>query len=83
MAEITGIHVANICGQFFFVIATAARTRCLVQNFQLICYSQRVNATSQYNDSSNSKWLNDRMVAMVKHCWLLHKEKEAAEKDDK
>ena len=27
-----------------------ASTRCLVQNLQLICYSQRVNATSQYND---------------------------------
>ena len=26
-------------------------TRCLVQNFQLIFCSQRVNATSQYNDS--------------------------------
>ena len=39
-----------------------------------ICYSQRVNATSQYNDSGSrrcSKWPNDRMVAVVKHCWLL------------
>ena len=44
-----------------------------VQNFQLICYSQRVNATSQYNDSGSarcSKWPNDRMVAMMKYCWL-------------
>ena len=49
MAKITRILAANI--------------RCLVQNFQLICYSQRVNATSQYNDSGSStcsKWLNDR-----------------------
>ena len=45
MAEITRILAANIRRQFFFVIATAASTRCLVQNFQLICYSQRVNAT--------------------------------------
>ena len=33
----------------------------MVQNFQLICYSQRVNATSQYNDSGSSrcsKWPN-------------------------
>ena len=40
--------------------------------------------TSQYNDSGSSrcsKWPNDRMVAVVKHCWL--KEEEAAEKDDK
>ena len=59
---------------FFFVINTAASTRCLVRNFQLICYSQRVNATSQYNDSGSSrcsKWPNDWMVAVVKHCWLF------------
>ena len=74
MAEITRILAANIRRQFFFVITTAAFTRCLVKNFQLICYSQRVNATSQYNDSGSStcsKWPNDRMVAVVKHCWLL------------
>ena len=61
MAEITRILAANICKQFFFVISTAASTRCLVENFQLICYSQRVNATSQYNDSGSSrcsKWPN-------------------------
>ena len=51
MAKINGILAANICRQFFFVINTAARTRCLVENFQLIYYSQRVNATSQYNHS--------------------------------
>ena len=54
MAEITRILAANIRRQFFFVITTAASTRCVVQNFQLICYSQRVNATSQYNDSGSS-----------------------------
>ena len=84
MAEI--ILAVKIRRQFFFVITTAACTRCLVQNFQLICYSQRVNATSQYNDSGSStcsKWQNDRMVAVVKHCsGSLHKEEEAAEKDD-
>ena len=74
MAKITRILAANIRRQFFFFINTAASTRCLVQNFQLICYSQRVNATSQYSDSGSSrcsKWPNDRMVAVVKHCWLL------------
>ena len=74
MAEITRILAANIRRRYFFVIATATSTRCLVQNFQLICYWQRVNATSQYNDSGSStcsKWQNDRMVAVVKHCWLL------------
>ena len=74
MAEITRILAANICGQFFLVITTTASTRCLVQNFQPVCYSQRVNATSQYNHSGSSKcskWPNDRMVAVVKHCWLL------------
>ena len=74
MAKITRILAANIRRQFFFVITNTASTRCLVQNFQLICYSQRVNATSQYNDSGSSrcsKWPNDRMVAVVKHCRLL------------
>ena len=74
MAEIIRIHAANIPRQFFFVMVTAANTRCLVQNFQLICYSQQVNATSQCNDngsSTSSKRLNDRMVAVVKHFWLL------------
>ena len=74
MAKITRILAANICRQFFFVINTAASTRSLVENFQLICSSQPVNATSQYNDSGSSgcsKWPNDRMVAVVKHWRLL------------
>ena len=74
MAEATRILAANIRRQFLFVITTIASTRCLVENFQLICYSQRGNATSQYNDSGSSrclKWPNDRMVAVVKNCWLL------------
>ena len=78
MAKITRILAANICGQFFFVVNTAGSTRCLVEIFQLICYSQRVNATSQYNDSGSSrclKWPNDRMAAVVKHCCLLVQQK--------
>ena len=74
MAEITRILAANIRRQFFFVITTTASARCLAQSFQLICYSQRVNVTSQYNDSGSSicsKWRNDLVVAVVKHCWLL------------
>ena len=74
MAEVARILAANIRRQFSFVIATTASTRCLVQNFQLICYSQRVNATSQYNDSGSSrcsKWPNDQVVAVVKDCWLF------------
>ena len=85
MAEITRILAANIYRQFFFVITPTASTRCLVQNFQLICYSQRVNATLQYNDSGSSrcsKWPNDLMVAVVKHAGSLYKEEEAAEKGD-
>ena len=46
---------ANICRQFFFVITAAASARNLVESFQLICYSQQVNATSQYNDSGSSR----------------------------
>ena len=74
MAEITRILTANIRRQFFFVSTTRASTRCLIQNFQLICYSQRVNAMSQYNDSGSSrcsKWQKDQIVAVVKHCWLI------------
>ena len=74
MAEITRTLAANSRRQFFFVITTTAITRCLVQNCQLICYSQQVNATSQYNDSSSStcsKWPNVRLVVVVRHCWLL------------
>ena len=74
MAKITVILTEIIYRQFFFVIDTAASTHCLVQNFQLICYSQRVNATSQYNDNGSSrcsKWPKDRMLAVVKYCWLL------------
>ena len=52
MAEITRILAANIRR---LVITTTASTRCLFQNFQLICYWQRVNATSQYNDSGSSR----------------------------
>ena len=36
MAEITGIHAANIRRQLFFVITTAASGHCLVQSVQLI-----------------------------------------------
>ena len=78
MAEITRILAANIRRQFFFVITITASTRCLVQNFQLICYSQRVNATSQYHDSGSSscsKRPNNRMVGVVKHFRLLVQEK--------
>ena len=85
MAEITRILAANIRRQFFFVITTKESTHCLVKNFQLICYSQRANATSQYNDSGSSrcsKCPNDRMLAVVKHCWLLVHGRRAAEKDD-
>ena len=50
-----------------------------------ICYSQRVNATSQYNDSGSSrcsKWPNNRMVAVMNIAGSLYKDKEATEKDD-
>ena len=80
MAEITGILAANIRRQFFFVITTIGSTRCLFQNFQLICYSQRVNATLKYEDigsSTCSKWPNEWNIA-----GSLYKEEEAAEKDD-
>ena len=50
MAESTRKLAASTRWQFFFVGSTTASTRCLVQNFQLICFSQRVNATSQCND---------------------------------
>ena len=57
MAEITHMLAANISTQFFLVITTPASTRCLVENFQSICYSQWVNATSQYDDSGSPSFL--------------------------
>ena len=55
MAEITRILAANTRSKFFFVITNTVSSRCLVENFQLICYSQQVNATSQYDDSGSSR----------------------------
>ena len=78
MVDITRILAVNICRQFSFVISTIASTLCLVENSQLVCYSQPVNATSQYNDSGSlrcSKWPNIRMVAVMKHCWLIVQER--------
>ena len=78
MAEITRILARNIPRQFFFVFSTTASTSCLVQNFPLICYSQRVNAMSQYKDSGSSrcsKWPKDGMVSVVKHYFLLVQER--------
>ena len=85
MAKITRILTVNIRGQFFFTITTTANTRCLDQNFELICYSQKVNATSQYSASGRSRCSNGRTIEWLQ--WRniassLYKEKEAAEKDD-
>ena len=55
MAEITRKLAANIRRHFFFVITTAVTAHCLVENFQLLCYSQRVNATRQSDDSGSLK----------------------------
>ena len=74
MAEITRKLAANTRTHIFFVIITAASSRCLVEKFKLICYSKRVNARWQYVDggsSSFSKWPKDRLVTVVKPCWLL------------
>ena len=74
MAEITCKLEVNNRRQCFFVIITTASIRCLVSNFQLSCYLQRLNATLQYVDKGSSsflKWSNDRMFAVVKYCWLL------------
>ena len=55
VVEITRIPSGNIYRQFFVVVTSTANTRCLVQNFQLICCSQRVNTMSQYTDSHTFK----------------------------
>ena len=52
----------------------------------VICYSQRVNGTWPHVDSGSSsfsKWPNDQMVAVAKHCWHLVQEEHAAGEDDK
>ena len=43
MTEITRMLVLNTCRQVFSLITTTKSTRCLVEKFKLICYSQRVN----------------------------------------
>ena len=76
MAEITRILAVNICRQFFFVTTSTASTCCMVENFQLICYSQRVNATRHntttvaVQDVQNGRTIGS-MVAVVKPCGLL------------
>ena len=56
---------------------TTASTRCLVQNFQLICYSQRVNATRHNTTTWQFEMFKmaepGGIVAVVKHCWHLVK----------
>ena len=79
MAEITRILAANICRQFFFVIIATA------SNVQLICYSQRVNATSQFNDMVVEDVQNGRTIGWLQ--WqniagFMYMEEEVAEKDD-
>ena len=83
MSEITRIFAANICGQFFFVIATTVSTHCLAENFQLICYSQRPRyntMTVVVKDVQNGRTI--RWLQWLNFAGFLYKEKEAAEKDD-
>ena len=85
MAGITRILAAKIRRQFFFVITTAASARCLVQNFQLICYSQRVNARHNTTTVVVQHVQNGRTIGWLQ--WSntdgsLNKEEEDAEKDD-
>ena len=72
MSKITSKLAANTRTQFSSVIITTECTRGLVKSFQLSCCSQQVSPMWQYDDSvSLSKWPNDQMVVVVKHCWLL------------
>ena len=62
MAKITRMLAANTRRQFFFVTFH----HCLIDNFQLICYLQRENATWQYVDSGSSSfsnWPNERSIS--------------------
>ena len=87
MAEITRILAANIYRQFFFLSTTTQRVLAAwlkiftlsavsechvtitdVQNVQNVQNGQNVQCSKC---SKCSKWPNDRMVAVVKHCWLL------------
>ena len=56
MAEITHKVAANNLMQCFFVIVITSSTHCLVENFQLICYSLWLNATWWYIDSASSSY---------------------------
>ena len=73
MAEITRILAANIRRQFFFVITTTTSTLCLVQisaHFLFASSECHITIRRQWNFKF-FKWPNDRMIAVVKHCWLF------------
>ena len=80
MAETTRKLAASTRWQFFFVASTTASTGCLVQNFQLICYLQRVSATSQYNNVAVRDVQNGR-TGWWHIAGSLYKKEETAEKD--
>ena len=75
MAEITRILAANIRRQFFFhCYHHHSEYSLLGSKFSTNLLFAASKCTSQYNDSGSSrcsKCPNDRMVAVVKHCWLL------------
>ena len=59
MAQFTRILAVKTGKKFFFGITTAGTsTRCLAENFLLICYSQLINARWQYDDNGSSKFSN-------------------------
>ena len=84
MAETTRKLAASTRWQFFFVASTTVSTRCLVQNFQLICYSQRVHTrhnttTRQFEMFKMAE--PDGSLQWWNIAGSLYKEGEAAEKD--
>ena len=85
MTEITHMLSANIHRQLFFVTTTTASTRSLVQNFQLICYSQRVNSLHNTTTVVVQDVQNGRTIGWLQWWYIagsLYKEEEAAAKDD-
>ena len=72
MAEITRILAANVPGQIFLCYYNYSEYSLLGSKFSTNLLFPASKCTSQYNGSGRlrcPKWPNDRMVAVVKHCW--------------
>ena len=73
MTEINRMLTAKIHRQFFLFSPLQRVFAAWFKIFNLLFAASKCH-TSQYNDSGSSrcsKWPNNGIVAVAKHCWLL------------